>query len=522
MFKGSHFLQLCVFVLMAASRLCAAPDEPLRLDPQNPHYLSFRGKPTVLVTSGEHYGAVINLDFNYSTYLKELQRNHLNLTRVFAGSYREIDKPHDAVKGGYAIDRNTLAPKPARFVSPWKSTVRANGTVEFDLHRWNPRYFERLHDFLRQADRRGVVVELSLFCLMYDQSLWEASPLNSRNNRNQTEDVPYTEVYNLQHPRLQEAEDNLVRKLVAETRQFHNLYFEVINEPYWHSVTPQWQRHITHLICENEGRAGVSHLISQNYANFSERVKDPDPNVSLFNFHYSRPPDSVALNYALNRAIGFNETGFDGPADAAYRIQGWDFLAAGGALYNSLDYSFAAGYERGTFLYPAYTPGGGGETLRRQLGYLVQFFNSYNLRTMSPSAGVIVAGDLAGTSVRVLAEVGKQYAVYIHQGRVAQDHEPQYPVDGQAHTARLLLHLPEHAYRYAWLDPKSGQTVNEGVFTPVAETQALQSPVYREDIALRILTQTRDSTPKHHFPTTTAYLPPHLISSGARAASPLK
>ena len=62
---------------------------------------------------------------------------------------------------------------------------------------------------------------------------------------NPTEDVPNTEVYNLQHPRLQEAEDNMVRKLVAETRQFDNLYFEIINEPYWHSVTPQWQRHIT-------------------------------------------------------------------------------------------------------------------------------------------------------------------------------------------------------------------------------------------------------------------------------------
>jgi hypothetical protein len=110
-FKGSDCRKLCVFLLMAgAGHLCAAHYEPLKLDPQNPHYLNFRGKPIVLVTSGEHYGAVVNLDFNYSVYLQELQRNHLNLTRVFSGSYREIDKPHDPVKGGYTIDRNTLAP----------------------------------------------------------------------------------------------------------------------------------------------------------------------------------------------------------------------------------------------------------------------------------------------------------------------------------------------------------------------------------------------------------------------------
>jgi len=474
------------FLLAATSCLGAAQYEPLKLDPTNPHYFNFRGKPTVLVTSGEHYGAVVNLDFNYATYLKQLQHDHLNLTRVFIGSYREIDKPHDPVKGGYTIDRNTLAPKPSRFISPWKSKVQADGTVQFNLHQWNPRYFARLHDFLRQASQRGVVVELSLFCLMYDQALWEVSPLNSRNNGNQTEDVPYTEVYNLQHPRLQEAEDNLVRKIVAEAHQFDNLYFEVINEPYWHSVTPQWQRHMTSVIKEAD-TAGPHHLISQNYANFSAHVDDPDPNVSLFDFHYSRPPNTVAMNYALNRAIGMNETGFDGQADAAYRIQGWDFLTAGGALYNNLDYSFAAGYENGTFQYPDYTPGGGGETLRTQLGYLIQFFNSFNLPPMSPSNDVIVVGGLDGASVRVLAEAGKQYAIYIHQGRVAKDQKPQYEVDAQPHAAKLLLHLPPHSYRYTWLDPKSGQTVGDGVFTAIGEAHELQLPQYREDLALRIL-----------------------------------
>jgi len=36
----------------------------------------------VLVTSGEHYGSVLNLDFDYIRYLDELQSNGLNLTRT--------------------------------------------------------------------------------------------------------------------------------------------------------------------------------------------------------------------------------------------------------------------------------------------------------------------------------------------------------------------------------------------------------------------------------------------------------
>src|SRR5262245_40429924 len=48
--------------------------EPLKLHPANPHYFLFRGKPTVLITSGEHYGAVLNSDFDYKVYLDTLQK----------------------------------------------------------------------------------------------------------------------------------------------------------------------------------------------------------------------------------------------------------------------------------------------------------------------------------------------------------------------------------------------------------------------------------------------------------------
>jgi hypothetical protein len=37
----------------------------LQLHPENPHYFLWRGHPTVLITSGDHYGAVLNLDFDY-------------------------------------------------------------------------------------------------------------------------------------------------------------------------------------------------------------------------------------------------------------------------------------------------------------------------------------------------------------------------------------------------------------------------------------------------------------------------
>ena len=82
-----------VAVAAMAGAAPAASYPPLALHPENPHYFLFRGKPTVLVTSGEHYGAVLNLDFDYVRYLDALAADGLNLTRPFSGTYREVPRP---------------------------------------------------------------------------------------------------------------------------------------------------------------------------------------------------------------------------------------------------------------------------------------------------------------------------------------------------------------------------------------------------------------------------------------------
>src|SRR3954468_10126164 len=106
--------QLPLSVLLSAllqSDACGAT-APLSLNQDNPHYLSFRGHPTILITSGEHYGAVINLDFDYAKYLRTLESDHLNLTRMWAGAYVEPT-------GAFNIASNSLAPHTGKFICPW-------------------------------------------------------------------------------------------------------------------------------------------------------------------------------------------------------------------------------------------------------------------------------------------------------------------------------------------------------------------------------------------------------------------
>src|SRR6185369_3001313 len=88
-----------LFVLSGSTALAA---EPLSLHPDNPHYFLFRDKPTILITSAEHYGAVLNPDFDYIKYLDELAAHGLNNTRTFTGVYCEDAR-------SFGITRNVLA-----------------------------------------------------------------------------------------------------------------------------------------------------------------------------------------------------------------------------------------------------------------------------------------------------------------------------------------------------------------------------------------------------------------------------
>jgi len=188
---------------------------------------------------------------------------------------------------------NTLAPKPGRFVCPWarSDTPGAiDGGNKFDLKTYDPAYFERLRDFVAQAGKRGVVVELVLFCAVYDDKLWAVNPMSARNNVNGVGKGSRLAIYNLEDRGLTELQEALVRKVVAELKDFDNVYYEVCNEPYFGGVTPAWTDRMVSAVRAAEKGLPGGHLIAQNVANGSVKIDRPNPGVSVFNFHYSTPP----------------------------------------------------------------------------------------------------------------------------------------------------------------------------------------------------------------------------------------
>lgn len=465
-------------LLSLSAHAFAAPPAPIALHPENPHYFLWRGRPTVLVTSGEHYGAVLNLDFDYVRYLDELQAKGLNHTRTFSGVYREIPS-------SFGITDNPLAPKPLRYVCPWaRSAVSGyfDGGNKFDLTSWDAQYFRRLRDFMAHAQRRGVVVEMNLFCPMYNDALWKACPMHVANNVNGVGDVGREEVYTLKHQSLLDVHIAVTRKIVAELAEFDNLYYEVCNEPYFGGVTLPWQHRIVDTIVEAEKDFPHKHLISMNIANGRKKVEDPHPAVSIFNFHYCTPPDTVDLNYRLNRVIGENETGFRGREDVLYRTEGWMFLLAGGGLYNNLDYSFTPEHPGGTRT-DYKSPGGGSAALRAQLRILKEFLEGFDFVRMAPDREA-VRRVRPECPWRALGQRGKAYAIYLH---VPLPQKPKNLAElvGKPRTVEITVQLPRGQYRAEWVDPKSGQVVRGQQIVGGGE-QALRSPEFTEDMALRM------------------------------------
>lgn len=450
---------------------------PIRLHPENPRYFLFRDRPAFLLTSGEHYGAVLNRDFDRVPYLNELQARGFNLTRVFSGTYREVP-------GSFHIRDNTLAPRAGRLASPWVQVQKAGEPEKFDLDRLDDAYFARLREFVADAGRRGIVVEYVLFCPLYDDSLWAVSPMNARNNVNGLGDCPRTEALTLKHEGLVRRQLAFVRRAVAELNGFDNVYFEVCNEPYFGGVTPEWQARVAEAIGEAEMPLPNRHMIAVNVANADDPAHPPviDPKTppnsaaSLFNFHYATPPAVLAKNRAVKAAIGDDETGFRGTSDRPYRTEAWEFLLSGGSLYNNLDYSFSAAHPDGSARVTDPTPGGGGPGLRSQLAMLGKLLAAMDFLHMAPVPEVLGRCDLAPKArVQVFGRPGTYVA---------------YVTDGPKATLRMTL--PAGRYRFEWLDPRNGAVLASGTIEATGTEATLASPEYAEDVALKIH---KDATP---------------------------
>lgn len=416
----------------------------------NPRWLLIDGRAGVLVTSGEHYGALINADVDYIAYLNALKAARFNQTRVFSGAYVEGEQSLDFV--GYG--RNTLAPRPGRYMAPWGY---GDGD-RFDLQTWSEDYFAQLRDLVSRAAGCGVVVELVLFSNQYNEYTWSHSPLHPGRNVNVNERVSWEQATHADSPVWPWCE-KLTRRVVEEVKGFENLYIEPCNEPAETPPAREFVRRVATVIRDVD--PGRMMGVPESLRGFG--------NV-IVNAHY--PP---AARHALGNGRGpvaLDETAgvtLRQSADSA-RIEAWEHLIGGGAVYGGLSWEY-------TVLHLAPTSRGH-HAVVKQLGLLKRLMDSLELQKYGPAEV-----RATGAKACMLSDGGDDWLIYMHQGI---EDKLGYVVPQDTARSEIRLDLRRGSYKLLWMEPARMVKLSDATLCHDGGERVISSPPYRQDLLLRI------------------------------------
>lgn len=464
--------------------------EPIRAHPDNPHYYLFRGRPTVLITSAEHYGGVINRSFDYNAYFDALKSYGLNYTRIYPAAFVEPE-------GAFQLE-NTLAPKSENLIQPWarsqKPGYRSGGNL-FDLDHWDPEYFQRLKDFVAQADARGIVVEVCFFNAQ-NKGSWPMSPLFWKNNVQGEGHADHNGVQTLQHPDVLRRQEEFIRRIVQEVNAFDNVILEICDEPTVYG-TPRalagpWIGHLVEVIKQIESALPKKHLLGQQMMGAIggpiDFTSNPDVSLIVTQYIWQTPDEQVggmkALDtvYDRNKPIDLNETGYyplsswyEGDKAGDVRVEAWEFMVGGGSSFNNLNGVFTARDPAGK--------AAENEPVLKTMQSLKQFIDGFDFMKMRPDRSFVVSGMPAGAYYRGMSERGKQYALYHHHSKL----KPYvYTVVPGNYEERLILELPAGTYQADWINPSTGTVLGTETFTHAGGKRTVTTPKHAVDVALRI------------------------------------
>jgi len=482
--NGANLRNIAFVLFMAQA--CA---EPIKLHPTNPHYYLFNGRPTILITSAEHYGAVINKDFDYVTYLEALKTYGLNYTRIYPGAMFEPMGKFD--KG------NPLGPKPQSLVVPWARSNQPGylfGGNKFDLEKWNPEYFARLKDFIAKAGERGIVVEICFFNSQYSDT-WPISPLYYENNVQADGKCDYEDAQTLKCADVVQRESDYVSQITQEVNAYDNVILEICDEPSLfipHAEAGPWVGHLLEVVHKTESKLPKKHLVAQE-------VEGPiggpidfsgSPILSIIVGQYvweggmeqMGGMKGLDYEYGHNKPIELNETAwyptwYKGDIVAASRVEGWEFIVGCGASFNHLNGRFTAKDPAGRTPDNAQVLGA--------LRNLRDFIYSFDFVKMSAGRSFVVSGVPSGAYCRGISQPGEQYALYHHHSQL-EKRLHYYIVTSGNYRETLVLNLPGGTYKTDWVDPASGAVLSTVTFTHQGGNQTLITPEHAVDIALRI------------------------------------
>ncbi len=466
-----------------------ASQSVIRVSEKNPHYYSYKGKELLLLTSAEHYGAVIHSKFDYRKYLDVLSNYGLNYTRIYPGSVALIP--------GLRRKDDTLAPGPD-LIAPWVRSDSAGyigGGNKFDLNRWDERFFARLDDFLNYANEKNIIVEICFFNSQHANT-YPYSPLHKNANIQSIGCDNFVEFETLFNKELVDAQLKYMEKIMVETNKYDNVIYEFVDEPTLDGTKRKdayaWIDALITRADQIENRLPKKHLFAQQIMRGLDFCEDDRIAVIVAQYVTIMGKQIGGLPalyscYDANKPIEMNETVsalstpnyYEKDVVASSRLEAWEFIVGGGAAFNQLNACFTAPNPSGD--HPD------NHAILNGLRNLRSFIESFDFAKMKRDGGTIQA-IMPGGSVNGISEAGKQYVFYVHHSfpNYSGWHPSHYVPNEGKYKSVITLKLPKGEYQLAFINPADISVLSTCSITSTGDSMTIECPEYKLDIAIKI------------------------------------
>ncbi|MFL5758803.1 MAG: hypothetical protein ACJ789_03645 [Thermomicrobiales bacterium] len=419
---------------------------PLVVSATNPRYFTVESSNTVVYLTGSHIWnnfhdgmgpgeacAPTPEQLLFDDYLAFLKAHGHNFIRF----WRWEQFKSQAAGGGFHL---CMTPQPWPRTGPGTAT---DNKPKFDLSKFDPAYFERLHDRVLKAGNMGIYVSIMFFegwalHLSPPPDNVEGHPFHAANNIN---GIGITSIVDYQvlplDPQIQAIQEAYIRKVVDTVHDLPNVLYEVVNESSGENADsvqlPDGSNIPTSVGDSTHWQYWVIDLVKQY-----EQKMGNDPHPIGMTMQYPVPDQTKANAPLFNSAADWISPGFDEPIEIAPQGQGpapgrWytdppandgakiviadtDHFAPGrgDALWAwksflrgqhpiLMDFGLISGVKRSEPA-PGVPPYEAFEPARNAMGDTLRFAQSMKLIEMEPR------GDLSSTGY-ALANPGKEYLV---------------------------------------------------------------------------------------------------------------
>lgn len=513
-----HFVSFMLVYILVCTIAAAQTSQPIRaasadveagavrIHPENGKYFLFRGKPLVLIAAGEHYGSVVNREFDFDRYLEDAADKKQTMTRTFL-LFREQQSSRNP--------SSPIKPESPDYIAPYPRVGPGNagdGEPIYDLDQWNPEYFQRLRRFLDRASALGIVVELTVLSNTYTDSVWALNPLKAENNKQGVGKVAWQDYNSLKKSALVERQVAYAKKIVQFTSHYDNIYYEICNEAGGglpdHSTPAEvdaWQMHIGQVLRDELKRLGRKRLIFGLQAfsytpEFTQPIDESfaSPVLDAVNVHALPGMLLGGRKYQLGNfmskelSLGEYASFFEAAQKTSkpcvqdedncasmYRDEiGWTIhrkrawmAVMSQAHYDYIDFSITTGSETGTK--------GSQRTIRTWMKHLSEFIHSFDFIHAKPLPKWIESKP--DHAYWAALGTDSDFIAYFADGREWKSPDAGKPIEGD-----VAFRLPAGSWRACLYSPSTG------LYSPCIKVRGGDEPVrftlpsFKHDIVLRV------------------------------------